>query len=419
MEGAVAAVAGLSAGLAPKLKPPNAGGADFSASAGFEVEAGGAKLKPPDAGAGVLVAGGLEAGSEGFAPKLKEPIGASFSDGGAGVVPNEKAGAAALIGSAAVSAGLAPKVKGAAAATTGVADPESGADLRPKKSGTPPDSLAGGVEAAGAGAEGLPSPKLNAGFLLAFEGAADPNSGAGVEVGAGGFAPPEREKKPFSLGVIVCLGSLGFCVSGESGSATMDPAARGEEARGRLALSRDKGPRAGTPRLEGAGAGGRLSEVSLFWAGCAVGAAGGGSPKLPNFTPENEGSEILVCSSSSISGKSSSLAEYRPPAEGEVARDPCADEPCALFVFSVRARKLDCCFGQLVSGRGWLTDPFDFSLGEGAVSVIVGTGGTGGVASRSGEEGSAVALRLRRPVSFGADVSMAAFLINPLPFDFV
>jgi hypothetical protein len=47
--------------------------------------------------------------------------------------------------------------------------------------------------------------------------------------------------------------------------------------------------------------------------------------------------------------------------------------------------------------------------------MIVGTGGMGGGASRSGEVGSAVALRLLRPVSFGAEVSTAASLTVPFP----
>jgi hypothetical protein len=137
--------------------------------------------------------------------------------------------------------------------------------------------------------------------------------------------------------------------SGESGSATIDPAARGEEARGRLAFNRERGPRGGTPKLD-VGAVGLLRDDSDF---CAGGGGGGGRAKLPKETPLNDGSEILVCSSSSISGKSSSLAENRPPALGEVALDPCADDPCALLVFSVRALRLDCCLGNSPSARGW------------------------------------------------------------------
>ena len=47
--------------------------------------------------------------------------------------------------------------------------------------------------------------------------------------------------------------------------------------------------------------------------------------------------------------------------------------------------------------------------------MMVGTGGMGGGASCSGEVGSAVALRLLRPVSFGAEVSTAASLTVPFP----
>ena len=63
----------------------------------------------------------------------------------------------------------------------------------------------------------------------------------------------------------------------------------------------------------------------------------------------------------------------------------------------------------------------DFSLGDGAVSVIVGIGGTGG--GGSGDLAfSEVAFLVRRGVSFGVDVSTAAFLTDPLllvfgPFD--
>jgi hypothetical protein len=46
---------------------------------------------------------------------------------------------------------------------------------------------------------------------------------------------------------------------------------------------------------------------------------------------------------------------------------------------------------------------------------MVGTGGMGGAASCSGDVGSAVALRLLRPVSFGAEVSTSAFLTVPFP----
>lgn len=47
--------------------------------------------------------------------------------------------------------------------------------------------------------------------------------------------------------------------------------------------------------------------------------------------------------------------------------------------------------------------------------MIVGIEGMGGGPSSSGDIGSAVALRLLRPVSRGAEVSTAASLTVPLP----
>lgn len=387
--------AAFSSDLAPKVKDPI--GAGFLAAGSAAAPP---NLKDP-------IGAGVEAGlaaSAGLAPKLKPLDGAGDSVGVDGL-PKEK-GAAVVVDSVAPGLG-APKLNGVGAATTGVEAPESGADLRPKKFGTSPESLVGD---AGAGAaEGLPRPKAKAGFLaVSFDAGGPPNkAAAGGAAGVGAFEPV-REKNPFSLGLAVSWEGVGPLVSGESGSATIDPAARGEEARGRLAFRRESGPRAGTPRFEVEGAAGLLREESDF------GGAGGGKPKLPNETPLNEGNEILVCSSSSISGKSSSRAEKRPPALGEVALDPCAEDPCALFVFSVRALRLDCCLGISPSARGWY-DEVDFSLGDGAVSMIVGTCGMGGGASCSGDVGSAVALRLLRGVSFGAEVSTAASLAVPFP----
>ena len=289
------------------------------------------------------------ADSAGLAPKLKLPNGAGARAESAGVeaegLPNAKGAAVGVVADASAAGLGAPKLNGVGAATTGVEVPESGADLRPKKFGTSPESLVG---AGGAGAaEGLPRPKLKVDFLdVSLDAAGPPNKGAGaaLEVGA---LEPDNEKNPFSLGLTTSLGGTGPLFSGESGSATIDPAARGEDARGRLAFNRDSGPRAGTPKLAEGAAG------LLIGSDFVAGAAGGGRPKLPNETPLKEGSEILVCSSSSISGRSSSLAENRPPALGEVALDPCAEDPCALFVFSVRALKLDCCLGISPSARGW------------------------------------------------------------------
>jgi hypothetical protein len=334
--------AALSSDLAPNVKEPI--GAGFLAAGSEGVEEAPAKLNDP-------MGAGVEAGladSAGLAPKLKLPKGAG-ADAGAGVVsagvdgfPKENGAAVVLDVSVAFGA---PKLNGVGAATTGVEVPESGADLRPKKFGTSPESLEGaGVGAAGA--EGFPRPKAKGFLVLSVDEGGPPNKATEGAAGAGAFEP-ESEKKPFSLGLTVSFGA-GALVSGESGSATIDPAAKGEDARGRLAFNLERGPRAGTPKFEEDGAAGLLRDASDFW-----GAAAGGRLKLPNETPLNEGSEILVCSSSSISGKSSSLAENRPPALGEVALDPCAEDPCALFVFSVRALKLDCCLGISPSARGW------------------------------------------------------------------
>jgi hypothetical protein len=95
----------------------------------------------------------------------------------------------------------APKLNGVGAATTGVEVPESGADLRPKKFGTSPESLAGAV---GAGAaEGLPRPKAKVGFFaLSLAAGGPPNKAAGGAAGVGAFEL-EREKKPFSFGLTV------------------------------------------------------------------------------------------------------------------------------------------------------------------------------------------------------------------------
>jgi hypothetical protein len=332
----------LSSDLPPKVKEPI--GAGFLAAGSEGVEVAPPKLNDP-------IGAGAEAGFEasaGLAPKLKVPKGAGAGAGAgvdsAGVDGLPKENGAAVVLDVSVDFG-APKLNGVGAATTGVEVPESGADLRPKKFGTSPESLAGAGVGVGA-AEGFPRPKAKGFLAVSVDEGGPPNKATEGAAGVGAFEP-ESEKKPFSLGLTVSFGA-GALVSGESGSATIDPAAKGEDARGRLAFSLESGPRAGTPKFEVEGAAGLLSEESDFW-----GAGAGGRLKLPNETPLNEGSEILVCSSSSISGKSSSLAENRPPALGEVALDPCAEDTCALFVFSVRARKLDCCLGISPSALGW------------------------------------------------------------------
>lgn len=229
-------------------------------------------------------------------------------------------------------------------------------------------------------------------------------------------------------------------LSGESGSATIEPAARGDEALGRVELRRDSGPppdravpfAAGTPRDEEdpvaevvAGAEGpirpkREEPASPEAEGVDKLAAlggGGGKPKL--IPVKEDGKVILACSSSSISGKSSSLAEYLPP-PGVAPLELPAEATCVLFVVSVLARRLDEPRGKALSARGAYVDllVLDFSLGDGAVSIMVGTEGIAGVVS--GDSRSTVDLRLfRRPLSFVEwDVSMAASLRGTglLPF---
>lgn len=172
---------------APKLKDPSGAGAGLSA--------------PPEPVAPVL-----------GAPKVKLPIGAGLSVVAGGPRPKE-GGAESFFG---CSTGLDErfaKENGVGAATTGVVVPEFGPDFVPKKFGTSPDpdpdpdpdSLVDVVE--GAGAEGLPRPKLNPGLPLAppvlsevegLGGAKSDEAGAG---GCTGALAPEREKNPFSLGV--------------------------------------------------------------------------------------------------------------------------------------------------------------------------------------------------------------------------
>lgn len=257
--------------LAPKLNDPMGAGAFFSASVAVEDVLFPPKLNDPSgAGAGLSdfvspdelppnekpEVAGLSLVSAGLEPKLKVPSGAGAGlSEDAGVDeppwPNENGAEESFL---AVSAGLGaddPNENGVGAATTGVAAPESGADLRPKKLGTSPDSL-GGVVVVG-GAEGLPRPKLKAGLLdpSVDLGGANKDEGAccGCEEVGGVDLPPDSEKKPFSSGLAVVDGGVGAFVSGESGSATTEVAAKGEDARGLVAFSLDRGPPVrGTPR---------------------------------------------------------------------------------------------------------------------------------------------------------------------------
>ena len=254
-----AGAAALSSDLAPKVNDPI--GAGFLAAGSEALEAAPPKLNDPiGAGAGA----GFEA-SAGLAPKLKLPKGAGAGAGAgaasAGVDGLPKENGAAVVLDVSVALG-APKLNGVGAATTGVEVPESGADFRPKKLGTSPESLAGagvGVGAAG----GLPRPKLKGFLELSVDAGGPPNKATEGAAGVGAFEP-ESEKKPFSLGLTVSFEGAGALFSGESGSATIDPAAKGEDARGRLAFNLESGPRAGTPKFEVEGAAGLLSEESDF-----------------------------------------------------------------------------------------------------------------------------------------------------------
>lgn len=162
----------------------------------------------------------------------------------AGLTPKLKAGVVAFsaFSSALGRPKLNPVGTGPAAGET---VPEAGADFLPKKSGTDE------VPSAEGGAEGLPRPKLTA-----FLGPSVRISLVILENSGGGLAGVEdavlpREKKPVASGL--AAGTAGVAEApvsgGDAGSATMDPEARGEEARGRLELSRESGPAPG--RLDG------------------------------------------------------------------------------------------------------------------------------------------------------------------------
>lgn len=317
---ALEASAGLSAAGAgtaeevPKLKPP-----DFGASAGLA--AGAPKLKGAfGVSADLSAAGVVEA-----APKLNGP-GTTVSGEAVIVVPNENG--AGLTDSAGGLAAI-PKSR----ATTGFAAAGGGVDdAPPKKLGTaPPDagvdvgegSLPRPVEGLDNGAKKLEAGGLPTGVVVPVGGVR-----AGVdETGA-------REKKPpgGDLGAVSTF-------SYDSGSAVTELPASGDDARGRLdnpELSR------GRLVLRPTDGDGTDSEA----VGCGTGAGGGtemrddscggasefcffsssffsvGAPNRGMEIPLNEVSGILVASSSSISGKSSSRAEKRPePAPGLVARD--------------------------------------------------------------------------------------------------
>lgn len=128
--------------------------------------------------------------------------------------------------------------------------------------------------------------------------------------------PPEMGKIPLANGDESLLLGTGI-VGGESGAATIEPAARGDEALGRVDAtpSRAKGPPARGRLSGGRGAAGVVTDFEGI-----VLLEAFSSPecfKPAKEMPEKEGNAILEAfSSSSISGKSSSLAEYRPEVGG-------------------------------------------------------------------------------------------------------
>ena len=114
-------------------------------------------------------------------------------------------------------------------------------------------------------------------------------------------------------------------VGGESGQAIIDPEARGEEALGREAFRRDKGPakvREGTPRVEvvctctGADCAWEGDGPSLLARVDPCPLSTGFSfdaslaPNAEKSIPDKVPSEIFGCSSLSIGGRSSSVAAY-------------------------------------------------------------------------------------------------------------
>ena len=205
----------------------------------------------------------------------------------------------------------------------GVVLPEVGCDFLPKKSGTEPlvDCDAGSVDGWD---DGLPNPATE---IFCDSPAPTPanRDRAGVLIGvveaftASGNIPPVGGSDAWAEG----------SEGGDSGAATIEPEASGDDARGRDELIRERGPEAirGMPRLSGLAGGGpsRPSRLELDASGgvrVGVGAGCGGGLDafmLEKEIPENELKGIFGASSSSIGGRSSSRAENRPEPFGEVA----------------------------------------------------------------------------------------------------
>lgn len=222
------------AGVDPKL---NRGLGSAGLSVGLE---GAPKQKAGFGSAGFSAAGG---GVDDGVPKLNGVFGASALASGAGdALPKSK-------GAAGFSAGLSPNENGAGfviscgfmpkSSAGGGVETRGGVD-EAKKFGTDPSAAGAG---AGAGIDGLPSPKIEsdfAGGAKKFDagglpaGVVDP----GVSVAEDEADPeaPVREKNPSAGG---SRGAFSFSASfsfdcGESGSAVMELAARGDDARGRV-----------------------------------------------------------------------------------------------------------------------------------------------------------------------------------------
>lgn len=206
----------------------------------------------------------------GVPPNTLAPMPAPLSAGFA--KPN--AGAAGLAASSALGR---PKLKGVDAGAGGGA--AAGAAALPKKLGTP---------FAAGGADGLPIPSDPVFFAASVRMslAILVKSGGGL-VGVEDEEP--RAKNPDASGF--ATGGAGAPVSGgDSGSATIEPPASGDEALGRLELNRESGPGRpdGTVRLDAAGCAPELDDC----AGAAeVDAAGAGLGVRPaKLIPEKLGS---------------------------------------------------------------------------------------------------------------------------------
>ena len=145
--------------------------------------------------------------------------------------------------------------------------------------------------------------------------------------------------------------------------------------------------------------GGEVEEADFV--GCVAGPA---CPEevamLPNDIPEKELNGILLCCNWSMGGRSSSRAENL-PLLGELARELlllAAECSCWRFVSSVLARRFDFSLAISPSARGWYVG--SRVSGEGAVSVMVGTAGTGGTAEVDAAGSGETVLLCLRPLPF-------------------